>query len=124
MENDPLDRKALRRQYKETARPAGLFAVRNLVDGVLLVGVSVDLPSMLNRQRFQLEMGCHPDKALQADWKRLGADAFNFEVLDRLEPQAGADRDVREDLAALRDMWLGKLASDGQRLYPSSVRSA
>ena len=69
-----LDRKAMLRQYKETPRPAGLFGVRNIEDDRLLIGFSVDLPAMLNRQRFQLEMGLHPDNELQADWHRCGSD--------------------------------------------------
>jgi hypothetical protein len=121
---DLVDRKALRRQYRENVRPAGLFGVRNVTEGVLLVGTSVDLPGMLNRQRFQLELGSHPDKALQADWNRLGADAFSFETLDQLAPPAAATADVRDDLDTLRDMWLQKLADEGQRLYPMSMRSA
>ena len=124
MTTGPADRKALRRQYKEAARPGGLFAVRNIPEDVLFVGVSSDLPSMLNRQRFQLDMGCHPDKALQADWTRLGPDAFSFEVLDRLEPPAEGGGDLREDLAVLREMWLTKLAAEGRRVYPSCAPRA
>jgi hypothetical protein len=111
------DRKALRRQYKETIRPAGVFAVRNIVEDVLLIGTSPDLPGMLNRQRFQLDMGAHPSKRLLADWKRLGPDAFSFDVLDRLEASEDPDRDLKRDLATLRDMWLTKLAAEGQSLY-------
>jgi hypothetical protein len=122
MSSDPVDRRALRREYKETTRPAGLFAVRNTVDDRLLVGTSVDLPGMLNRQRFQLQMKCHPDKALQADYDRLGADAFSFEVLDRLEPATDSGQDIRADLATLRDIWLAKLLAEGRALYPFSVR--
>lgn len=111
------------REYKENPRPAGLFAVRNTVSGELLVGMSTDLPGMLNRQRFQLEMGSHPDKQLQADWARLGPDAFAFEVLDELEVRAEPGLDLREELSVLRDMWLGKLTSEGRALYPSSMRA-
>ena len=120
----PLDRKALRRQYKETARPAGVFAVRNTVDGIVFVGSSPDLPSMLNRQRFQLQMDAHPDKNLQADWKRLGPEAFSFEVLDRLEVTEDPGADLRRDLATLLEMWLTKLDAEGAKLYPMSKRHA
>jgi hypothetical protein len=116
-----LDRKALLRQYKETPRPAGIFAVRNVAEDRLLIGVSTDLPGMLNRQRFQLEMGSHPDKALQADWNRLGADAFAFEVLDELEPLADGDSDVHEDLCVLRDEWFERLSSAGHSFYPTAA---
>ncbi len=121
--SDQIDRKSLRRQYKETARPAGLFVVRNDAEGVLFIGASGDLPSMLNRQRFQLQMNTHPDKTLQADWKRLGPDAFSFEVLDRL-PQPDEPRpDLRDDLDALLDMWLERLAGEQRPLYPMCLRS-
>jgi hypothetical protein len=119
-----LDRKAMLRQYKETPRAAGLFAVRNTADGGLLVGVSTDLPAMLNRQRFQLQTGMHADKALQADWDRVGPDAFSFEVLDGLERAEGADSDLRDDLRTLHGMWVARLASAGLALYPSSTKSS
>jgi len=38
MPREQTARRALRRQYKETARPAGIFAVRNTAAGLLLVG--------------------------------------------------------------------------------------
>jgi len=117
-----LDRKALIRDYKQTPRPAGVFVVRNNSNSKWLVGVSGDLPGMLNRQRFQLEMGSHPDKELQREWNESGADAFDIEVLDELEPLQDSDRDTSEDLIALRQVWLEKLESAGQPLYPTSRR--
>jgi hypothetical protein len=73
-----MDRKELIRQYKETPRPMGVFRVHNTVADRSFVGTSRDLPSMLNRQRFQLEHGSHPNRELQEDWDRLGAAAFAF----------------------------------------------
>ena len=49
-----MDRKTLIREYKESRRPMGVYRVLNTTNGRALVGVSVDLPSMLNRQRAQL----------------------------------------------------------------------
>jgi hypothetical protein len=82
------DRKELIRRYKETPRPAGVYRVRNLVSGKSLLGSSPDLPAILNRERFQLDAGLHPDKELQKDWRELGPNAFAFETLDRLERPA------------------------------------
>jgi len=62
-----MDKKALTRQYKETRRPMGVFQVRNTVDGKVMIGVSVDLPAMLNRQQSQLRMGGHPNKECFSD---------------------------------------------------------
>jgi hypothetical protein len=106
-----LDRKALLRQYKETPRLAGIFQVKNLATGRVLVGSSPDVPGMLNRQRFQLEMGSHPDRELQADWNELGPDNFEFAVLDELEPGEDASQASPEDLRVLHALWLERLAT-------------
>jgi hypothetical protein len=112
-----MDRKEARRQYKETPRPAGVFAVRNTVDGKVLVGSSVNVPGMLNRVRFQLQDGSAPFPELQADWTRLGESAFAFEVLDTLEPSDDPTADPADDLAELVDVWLDKLALPAEKLY-------
>lgn len=112
-----FDRKARTREYKETPRPAGIYRVRNTVTGKSLVGSSPDLVGMLNRQRFQLENGLHPEADLQKDWNVLGPDAFEFEVLDRLEPRDEPADDPTEDLRVLNEMWLQKLAASGEPFY-------
>ena len=118
------DRKTLVREYKETPRPAGIYRVRNIATGKSLVGSSANLSGMLNRQRFQLESGLHPDQELQRDWKEHGPEAFEFEVLDRLEPKKEADCDPTGDLRVLKEMWLEKLAASGVALYEWSRRGA
>jgi hypothetical protein len=99
-----LDRKEIIRKYKETALPTGVYRVRNNVRKKSLVGTSPNLPGMLNRQRFQLERGSHPNGELQMDWNEFGSDAFTFEVLDQLEPSNDTDKDVSEDLRVLLQM--------------------
>lgn len=113
-----MDRKALIRQYKETPRTAGIFRVRNTVSEKSLVGRSVDVAAMLNRQRAQLGFGAHPNRALQDDWIAFGPDAFAFEILDTLKPPADTPQwDPTEDLRELEKLWLEKLAPFGERGY-------
>ena len=112
-----MDRKELIRQYKETPPPAGVFAIRNTIDGKALVSASVNMPGMLNRMRFQLEMGSAPFPELQADWNRLGESAFTFETLDTLEPSDDPAADTQEELDELLGMWLDKLALPAEKLY-------
>jgi hypothetical protein len=116
------DRKELIRRYKETPRPAGVYRVRNLVGGKSLLGSSPDLPAILNRERFQLDAGLHPDKELQQDWHELGPDAFEFEELDRLEPSSAPGYDPASDLQVLKQMWFEKLTALGEPLYAYSQR--
>ncbi len=112
-----MDRKAQIRAYKESPRQMGVFRVRNTVNGKSLIGSSVDVPGMLNRQRFQLGAGGHPDRALQQDWNESGPEAFEFETLDTLKPPEEPGHDPAADLRMLEQLWLEKLGRPGERGY-------
>jgi hypothetical protein len=113
----PTNRKALTRDYKETPRPMGVYRVVNLVNGKSFVGSSVDLPSILNRQRAQLTLGVHRNREMQRDWNEHGIDAFAFEMLDTLRPSERADYDPALDLRTLEELWLEKLQPFGDHGY-------
>lgn len=112
-----MDRKAKIRQYKETPLVAGVFRVRNRVRQKSLVGSSTNLPGMLNRQRFQLERGSHPNRDLQQDWNESGPESFTFEALDRLEPADAPDRNESDELRVLVQLWMDKLREGGEQFY-------
>lgn len=112
-----MDRKAMIREYKERRRPMGVFQIRNRVNGKVFIGISTDLPSMLNRQRTQLRLGMHPNRALQAEWTAQGGESFSFEVLDSLSHIHEPVADPAADLKLLELMWLDKLAPYGERGY-------
>ena len=84
--------------------------MRCTATGREVIGAGRDLPSALNRQRAQLSLGRHPDKALQADWEAHGAGDFTFEVLDTLAPRDDPGYDPTADLEALGEMWRARLA--------------
>jgi len=111
------DRKRLLREYKQTPPPMGVFAVRNTAEDKVLLGASTNLPGILNRHRFTLEMSGHTSKALQADWNRLGPDAFTFETLDVLEPSDDPEFDPAEDLDQLLAMWVERLGLTADQRY-------
>ena len=117
------ERKLRIREYKETPRPAGIYQIRNNANGRVLIGSAVDVPGRLNRYRFQLRLGSHPDAELQADWNVLGEEAFDLSVLDRLEPRDEPSYDPTEDLAALEEMWRERLTAGGESLYGKSRRA-
>ena len=118
-----MDRKALIRAYKETRRPMGVYRIHNTRDDRSLVGRSVDLPAILNRERVALRFGSHPNAALQRDWATLGPDAFVFEVLDTLTaPEGQPDYDPTEDLRVLEEMWMDRLQVTGERGYGARAR--
>ena len=117
-----IDRKALIREYKQTPRPAGIFRIRNMAMRKSLVGTSLNLPGIINRHRFQLKSGLHPDLDLQRHWNELGAEQFTFEVLDELTPKKEQDYDPTDDLCALLEMWIEKLATSGESFYGMAAK--
>jgi hypothetical protein len=118
-----MNRKSLIRAYKETPRPMGVYRIHNTRDDRSLVGRSVDLPAILNRERVALRFGSHPNAALQRDWATLGPDAFVFEVLDTLEaPEGQPDYDPTDDLRVLEEMWVDRLQAVGERGYGARAR--
>jgi hypothetical protein len=111
-----MTRKEQIRKYKETPKPMGVFCIRNRVSRRAFVGSSANLPAMLNRQRFQLELGSHPNRTLQHDWNQLGSESFTFEALDTLKPSDEPGHDPSEDLRTLEAMWRDTL-SQTEDLY-------
>lgn len=119
------DRKAIKREYKESYRPAGVFQLRNTATGKVLVGSSANLPAISNRLRMQLDAGTdlmHPE--LQRDWKALGGAGFAFEVLEELTPPEGPGWDPADDLRALESLWLEQLAPYGEKGYNRRPKSS
>jgi hypothetical protein len=111
-------RQELRRAYEATPRPMGVYRVLNLRDGRALVGRSVDLPAILNRERSALRFGAHHIAELQRDWNALGPDAFAFEVLDTLPPVERPGYDPSDDLRVLEALWLERLEPWGGGYTP------
>ena len=104
-----MNRKELIRAYKEARRPMGVYRIHNARDDRSLIGRSVDLTSLLNRERVALRFGSHPN---------AGPDAFVFEVLDTIKaPDDKPDYDPTDDLRVLESMWLDRLQPFGDRGY-------
>jgi hypothetical protein len=102
----PVNRSELKRNYREKPPPAGVFAVRSLSEKKIWIGSSMNAQGSLNRIQFELAQRKHrtfPD--LQADWERLGAANFIFEILDVLPPPEDPTVDPMEELRVLESLW-------------------
>jgi DNA-binding HxlR family transcriptional regulator len=112
---DPVKRA---RDASDTS-PAGVFRITNRADGRVFVGRGSGVEGRLKSQRAQLEWGSHRCEALQEDWRRLGPEAFAFEVLETLGEGPG---DWRKRLAELERAWLERLQPYGGRGYHKPPR--
>jgi len=92
----------------------GVYRIRDTVTGGYLLGSALNLPGILNRTRFSLEMGNDRCRELQRARNEHGEDALVFEVLDTLDPSDDPAADKLEEVRVLEDMWRTRLeASDG-----------
>lgn len=112
-----IDKKKLKREYKETVQPMGVYRITNTVDGKIFIGASKNLKAAYNSNMFQLNGGMHRNKELQAAYSHLGEESFSFDVLDYLEPKQDPGYDYSEDLKVLEEMWIDKLQPFDEKGY-------
>jgi hypothetical protein len=113
-----IDKKALKKQYKQSVPPMGIYQIKNLLNGKVLIGSSRNLTGKINSIRFQLKLGSCMNKELQKDYDQLGEEKFSFDVLDYLKPKEDPDYDYSEDLKVLQNMWMEKFKPlDGGKMY-------
>jgi hypothetical protein len=112
-----IDKKKILKEYKQTIQPMGIFQIRNINTGKILVSSSLNLNASINRFKFDPEMSCSIVSQLMKDLVQYGADNFVLEVIDRLEPKKESANDYREDLAELLQMWIDKLQPFEEKGY-------
>jgi group I intron endonuclease len=115
-------RKELQREYKERPKPAGIFQVRNLANGKILLGSSLNLEGPLNSHKFMLKIGRHRNEALQQDWDKFGERKFVFEVIEVVKVKDDPDFNVTSELSLLEQSWLEKLQPFGDKGYNRDSR--
>jgi hypothetical protein len=91
----------LKAAYKLSPPAAGVVVIRHIASGRALIEASRNPEGLLNRHRFQLGFGQHRYAALQADWRRDGAAAFDCAVVETLPPSSDPAVDTDAELAAL-----------------------
>ncbi|WP_425803456.1 DUF2087 domain-containing protein [Desulfitobacterium sp. Sab5] len=117
-ELDSMDKhKELKLAYKQNPRPMGVFQIKNLTNGKVFLGTSMDLPGKLNGQRFQLECKSHPNKGLQTDWNILGPESFSFEILEEVDTEKITEENWRDTVFAMEEKWLDQLQPYNDKGY-------
>ena len=104
-----IDKKELKKQYKQTLPPMGIYRIKNLVNGKIFVGSSLNLHGKSNSFKLQLRSGLHINRELQKDFNTFGEENFVFEIVDLLEPKEDSTYDYGDDLKVFLDLWLEKL---------------
>lgn len=112
-----LDKKEIKRQYKETVQPMGVYQIKNKINGKIFIGSSKNLTAKANSYKFQTKLGAHVSPEFLADYNSLGGENFVFEILDYLEPKEGTGHDYTKDLETLEELWIEKLQPFDEKGY-------
>ncbi|MFI5252384.1 MAG: GIY-YIG nuclease family protein [Bacteroidota bacterium] len=116
-------KKDLVREYKERKKPAGVFQVKNIANGKVLLGSSLNLEGALNSHKFMLTIGKHRNEAIQKDWDKYGPDKFIFEILETVKvKEDDPDFNISDELTLLEQIWLEKLQPFGDKGYNTDSR--
>ncbi|MCL4303977.1 MAG: GIY-YIG nuclease family protein [Anaerolineae bacterium] len=110
-------KKDLKQAYKEREKQAGVFQVKNTVNGKILLGSSLNLDGPLNRHKFALTIGSHRNKELQQEWNEYGPDKFVFEILEVVQVKDEPNFKLDDELRLLEEIWLEELQPFGERGY-------
>ena len=123
MDSKSRSRKEIHQAYKERVKPAGIFMIKNVASGRILLGSSLNIEGPLNKHKFMLKIGSHLNKELQKDWNELGPDSFIFEILEEVKMQPDNPHfNLKDELTLLEEIWLEKLQSFGERGYNLNER--
>jgi hypothetical protein len=107
----------IKREYKERKKPAGIFQVKNIINGKILLGSSLNLEGPLNSHKFLLSAGLHRNEVLQKDWNEFGSDKFIFEILEAVKVIDDPNFNLEDELTLLEQIWIEKLQPYGERGY-------
>lgn len=108
-ENDKIAKKQLKEQYRENQPRAGVYSIKNTVTSKKMIGSSNNVQAILNRYRFELSIGNCRNKELQKDWDHYGPDAFEFEILEYLDPEKVDSGAVKNALKKIEKKWIDNL---------------
>ena len=114
---DKTQQAALKAAYRQQAPALGIIALRHLPSGCTLLERSRNAPGALNRHRFELTLGTHRNARLQADWRRDGAQAFRFDIIDTVDQSTDPAFDADAELDALLALHQAQLLEQGRTPY-------
>ncbi len=116
-----LDKKQITRDYKQQKQPAGIYSVHNKIDNKMYLGTSKNLPAVIRRFEFTLQMESFPYQDLIDDYKKFGKENFEIKILDELALKNETEKEISAELNEFEELWIEKLKSEGVNFYNKKV---
>ena len=101
----------LKRAYKQTLPPKGIYKVHTSVTGQTWVDASTNLDSIKNRIWFSLRLGNHHNKKLQQAWNESGEEAMHYAVVEIFEEEVSGYA-LERLLKERKQYWLAELQAE------------
>ncbi|MFH0734011.1 MAG: GIY-YIG nuclease family protein [bacterium] len=112
-----IDKNELKKKYKETLTPMGVYKIENKINKKIFIGSSLNITARFNRHQMELKFGSEDIKELLDDYNKYGLENFEFRIVDLLKRKDDPTYNYRKDLAELENMWLEELQPYGERGY-------
>jgi ribosomal protein S18 len=110
-------KKELKDAYRQKKPTMGVFQIKNVINGKILIDSSTDIDSRMNRHRMELKFGTHQNKLLLNDWKEFGEENFIFKTLSEIKHKDDADIDYKKELKLLQEMITEELQIPENKKY-------
>ena len=102
-------KKELKHQFQEIEIVAGVYQIKNKVNGKFFVESTKNLKT-INGVKFMLNNNTHMNKELQSDWNEFGKEMFSFEILETLKKdESDPYFNEKEALKVMEQKWLDQL---------------
>ena len=89
---------------------SGVYLIRNKVNGKLYVGSASDIRRRWRRHVNDLKTAMHTNQKLSRAWLKYGQEAFEFSVIQVVEPSRAA-------ILAAEQIWIDALGCCGEQGY-------
>lgn len=110
-------KKELKEEYSQKQFRMGVFQVRNMVNGKIFVGSSVNLEAIWNRHKSELKLNGHRNEKLQKEWNEFGEQNFVYEIISEIVPKEGERTDYNREVKKLEEMFIEELLPFGEKGY-------
>ena len=108
-------RKELLRAFKAEREVGGVYAIRNRETGRTLIQATATIAKAKSLLDFARITGSCVHPLLADDWKTLGPDAFELEILETLERKDGeTEKDFAEEVRALGELWSERIPEEAR----------
>lgn len=100
------DKKALKAQYKNRTVVGGVFCIWCTAADAKWLRSTTDMQGSKNRFSFSVSTNFCPEPCMTDAWRRYGASAFFFEVLEEIKKkEEQTEREFSDDVAVLLQLW-------------------